>query len=436
MKTINIGLIGFGTIGSGVVKVLTERRDSLKHMSGVDINLKYVCDKNLSASRGIKVKKGLLTKDADTVLNDPDVDIVIELIGGIHPAREFILKALKNGKHVVTANKALLAQSAHEIFRAAAASNREVRFEASVGGGIPIIKALHEGFVANRINEIYGIINGTCNYILSRMSDEGCDFDAALKEAQRMGVAEANPTLDINGSDSAHKIKILAALSFGRLPKDEEVYQEGILAIEPCDIRYAKDMGYTIKLIAIAKRTKEGIEVRVHPTLVPDRHIFANVKGVFNAIYLKGDLIGDMLFYGKGAGSLPTASAVVSDVVDLAKLVKNNKTHRWLPVFKDVGANGHSPLQIKKIDLVQSKYYIRIYALDKPGVLARVSGILGKNGISIASVTQKEERIASAAPVVMMTHEAVESRMRRALEAIDKLPVIKKKSIAIRVETL
>ena len=424
MKKVKVGLIGFGTIGSGVVEVLKKRRTLLKNRAGVDIELKYICDKDITSNRGVKIDKKILTKDADKILKNPDIDIVIELIGGIHPAREIILSALRNKKHVVTANKALLAQDGAEIFAAARKFNKEVRFEASVGGGIPIIKALREGFVSNRIDEIYGIINGTSNYILSRMSDEGCAFKAALKAAQRIGIAEADPTLDVNGTDSVHKLIILAGLSFGVFVNPGQVYRDGILAIEPRDIQYAKEMGYTIKLLAITKRQGEKIELRVHPTLLPNAHLLANVKDAYNAIYVKGDLTGETLFYGKGAGKFPTASAVISDIVDLAKLKG-----------AEIKILSSSP-RIKKIDEIESRYYIRFSATDRPGVLAKISGILGENNISIADVSQKEERKKKVVPIVMMTHRALESKLRKALGRIDKLPIIKKKSVAIRVESI
>lgn len=442
MKKINVGLIGFGTVGSGVVKILQERRSQLKNLAGVDIELKYICDKDITSNRGVKIDKKILTRDPNKVLENPQIDIVVELIGGIHPAKEIILAALRNKKHVVTANKALLAEEGAEIFKTAISFNRDIRFEASVGGGIPIIKALREGFISNKINAIYGIINGTSNYILSRMSDEGCDFKVALKAAQRMGVAETDPRLDINGMDSAHKLIILAGLSFNVLPNIDEVYCEGILAIESCDVKYAKEMGYGIKLLAITKRDKEKIELRVHPTLLPNKHLLANVKGVYNAIYVKGDLIGEMLFYGEGAGKFPTASAVVSDIVDLGKKIRNPRAKRSeaSPQGKSEIRNNlqiqNPKLWVKKMDDIKTRYYIRFSALDKPGVLAKISGILGKNNISIASVTQKEERREKTVPIVMLTHLALESKLRKALDSIDRLSVIKKKSVAIRMELL
>lgn len=424
MKRVNVGLIGLGTVGSGVVKVLQERKTLLRNLTGVDIELKYVCDRDLTSDRGVKADKRILTKDANKILKSPEIDIVVELIGGIHPAKEMILTALKNKKDVVTANKALLAEEGAGIFDAARRFKREVRFEASVGGGIPIIKALREGFIANEINGLYGIINGTCNYILSRMSDEGCAFKVALKEAQRMGIAERDPRLDVDGTDSAHKLILLAGLGFGVFAKLSQIYREGILGIEPRDIRYAKEMGYAVKLLAIAKRAGKELEARVHPTLIGNWHLLANVKGVYNAIYVKGDLTGENLFYGEGAGRFPTASAVISDIADLARSAA-------VPFRPNAGN-----LRVKKMAEIRSRYYIRFSALDKPGVLAKISGILGENNISIASVTQKEERIASAVPIVMMTHEALEAKMQSALGLIDKLPVIKRKSVVIRMESL
>jgi homoserine dehydrogenase len=431
MRKINLGLIGFGTIGSGVVKTLRDRKSLLKKLTGVDIELKHICDKDLTSDRGVKVPRAILTKDPNKILKDPEINIVIELMGGIHPAKEIILSALRNKKAVVTANKALLAECGREIFAVAKRFKMDVRFEASVGGGIPIIKALREGFVSNKIDEIHGIINGTCNYILSRMSDEECEFKVALKAAQKMGVAEANPVLDISGADSVHKLVILAGLSFGGFAKLKDVYCEGILLIEPRDIKYAKEMGYCIKLLAITKRSTNGIELRVHPTLIPLTHPLANVKGVYNAIYVKGDLIGENLFYGEGAGKLPTASAVISDIVDLGGKALNSKSE-----IRNKSQIQNSRLRIKKIGDIKSKYYIRFSALDRPGVLAKISGILGKNNISIASVAQKEERVANAVPIVMMTHEALEYKLQRALRLIDRLAVIKKKSVAIRMESL
>ncbi|MEI8176993.1 MAG: homoserine dehydrogenase, partial [Candidatus Omnitrophota bacterium] len=402
-------------------------------LAGVDIELVRICDKDIRSDRGFKVERKLLTTDPAKVLYDPAIDIVIELIGGVHPAKEIVMHALKNRKHVVTANKALLAHEGAQIFAAAAKAGRSVFFEASVGGGIPIIKALREGLVANKIEEIYGIINGTCNYILSRMSDEGCALPEVLKEAQRLGYAEADPTLDITGADTAHKLAVLCGLSFSVLPSAEQIYCEGITAIEPCDIQYGKEMGYAIKLLAIAKRSGERLEIRVHPTLIPKTHLLANVKDVYNAVYVKGDLTGETLFYGKGAGRLPTASAVIADVVDLAKMLARETGNS--PASDSIPSAESIPV-IQKMSRVRSRYYLRFTTLDQPGVLARIAGILGKHGISIASVTQKEERGGRAVPIVIMTHTAEESGLRHALASIDRLAVIKKKTAYIRMEPL
>ncbi|MFH1790735.1 MAG: homoserine dehydrogenase, partial [Candidatus Omnitrophota bacterium] len=311
------------------------------------------------------------------------------------------------------------------IFGASKKYNTPILFEASVGGGIPIIKALREGFVSNKIDSVYGIINGTCNYILSKMSDEGITFRAALRSAQKMGVAEANPSLDIKGIDSAHKLAILAMLGFKVLPDMKQIYCEGILDIEPCDIKYAREMGYEIKLLAIAKKSADKVEARVHPTLIAKEHLLANVKGVYNAIYVKGDLIGESLFYGKGAGKQPTASAVVSDIVDLARGCSQP------PLVFSQGAG-----RIKQVGEIKSKFYIRFSAIDKPGVLSSISGILSKYNISISSVTQKQERREKVVPIVMMTHMAQEKNLQKALKAVNALPTIRKKSVAIRMETL
>ena len=312
MKTIKVGLIGFGTIGSGVIKVLAERRSWLKEKSGLDIELALVCDKDLKARRPVKVGKGLLTKDVGKILYNPEINIVVELIGGVHPAKDIILEAIRQGKGVVTANKALLAEAGQEIFEIAAKCGVAVGFEASVGGGIPIIRALKDGFVANRLDAIYGIINGTTNFILTKMEDEGLDFKDALRIAQAKGYAEANPALDISGRDSAHKLAILAYLGFGAAAKPDAVYAEGIKDIDRADIQYAGELGYAVKLLAIAKRSGDRLEMRVHPTLLKKDHLIANVKGVYNAIVVKGDLSGEQLFYGEGAGRYPTASAVIA----------------------------------------------------------------------------------------------------------------------------
>ncbi len=432
MKKIRVGIIGFGTIGCGVVKALLSKRSFLKDKSGIDVVIAKVCDKDLKLKRPVKVDKKLLTRSMGEVLYAPDIDIVVELVGGIHPAKDIILEALRNGKHVVTANKALLSEAGNEIFRLSNRLGLSVGFEASVGGGIPIIRALKEGFVANRMDLIYGIINGTSNFILSKMAEEGCSFKDALSLAQEKGYAERDPSLDIEGIDSSHKLSILALLGFGIDVKPKNIYTEGISDIESIDIKYGMEHGYAIKLLAIAKRSGDSLELRVHPTLIPKAHQLANVNGVYNAIFVKGDLVGEELFYGQGAGALPTSSAVVSDIIAIAKNVRAcpcppSRQANAILFKKDVK-------RIKPMDEVKTRYYVRFSTIDKPGVLAKISGILGKNGISIATVTQKEKRASKVIPIVMMTHEALERDMAKALKEIDSLSVIKKRSVRVRIE--
>ncbi len=428
MKKINVGIIGFGTIGSGVVKVLRSKRSFLREKAGIDIVVSRICDKDLKARRSIKVDKKILTKSIPKVLYDPKINIIVELIGGIRPAKDIVFEALRAGKCVVTANKALLSESGYEVFNFANSLGLCVGFEASVGGGIPIVKSLKEGFIANKINLIYGIINGTSNFILSKMAEEGLNFKEALAMAQEKGYAEKNPYLDISGIDSSHKLSILALLGFGIPSRPSAIYTEGIINIEPVDIQYAKELGYSIKLLAIAKRSGDSLELRVHPTLISKNHLLANVNGVYNAIFVKGDLIGENLFFGEGAGALPTSSAVVSDIVSIAKCIsKGARLEKCVAFRKDV-------IGMKKMDDIKTRYYVRFSAIDKPGVLAKISGILGKNKISIANVTQKQRKTAKVVPIVMMTHEAFESNMAKALKEIDGLGIIKKRSVLIRVE--
>jgi homoserine dehydrogenase len=429
MRKINIGIIGFGNIGSGVVKILGNRKSLLAQKIETEIIIKKICDKDLAKKRDISVDKALFTVDAYEIINDPAIDIVVELIGGINPAKEFILAALKKGKHVVTANKALLAEHGNELFREAAERGKNIYFEASVGAGIPIIKAIKEGLVANKFDSIIGIVNGTSNYVLTQMSKENCSFDNAIAQAKLKGFAEKDPTLDIQGIDSAHKLVLLTYLAFGRIVSLKDIFIEGIAQVSAADIAYAKELGYTIKLLAIAKKEGEELEVRVHPTLLPSEHMLAEVDGVFNAIYLSSDLAGELMFYGPGAGQLPAASAVVSDIVDLTQDIKAGLFRPTLNSRDDTSIKG-----LRKIEEYENKYYIRITAVDKPGVLAKISGILAKFGISIASVNQKEKLRTHVVPVVMVTHEVKEKNMRGALKMIDRLAEIKDKSVAIRIE--
>jgi homoserine dehydrogenase len=426
---INVGIIGFGIVGSGTAKVLIENKDILKERLGFQLNLKRIADLDIKRDRGIKVPKGVLTTDVNEIFNDPDIQIVVELIGGIRPAKDFILKAIQKGKHVVTANKALLATEGVDIFAAARKAGVEVGFEAAVAGAIPIIKVMKEGLIANRIKAVYGIINGTSNYILTKMTDEHVEFSDALKEAQALGYAEADPTFDIEGIDTAHKLTILATLSYGIPLSYNSVYIEGISKISSHDIDFASELGYKVKLLAIAKESGGEIELRVHPTMLPKDYLIAKVDGPFNAIYVDGDATGATLYYGRGAGSVPTGSAVVSDIADIARNIQKNAIGR-VPTIPRISRGA----DIKKIDDVVSRYYFRFSALDKPGVLSKISGILGNFNISIASVIQKGRRVGEAVPLVVLTHEAKEKDVRQALEEIDKLPVVMGKTVVIRVE--
>ncbi len=426
---INIGIIGFGTVGTGTAKILIQNRKLLKDRTGVDINLKKIADLDIKRDRGIKLPKGVLTTDADSVIKDPDIHIIVELIGGTTIAKEIMLKAIKNGKHVVTANKALLATHGKEIFKAAEKAGVKVGFEASVAGGIPIIKIISEGLVANRIKSIYGIINGTTNYILSKMSDENAGFSEVLKEAQKLGYAEADPTYDIEGIDSAHKLSILASLAYGTQFSLKDVYREGISWISSIDIEFARELGYKLKLLAIAKETNGKIELRVHPTMVPEDFLISKVDGVFNAVYVEGDAVGSTLYYGRGAGDMPTGSAVVSDIADISCNIVN-KTIGRNPLFTrdEKGKN------LLKMDDVRSRYFFRFSAIDKPGVLSRISGILGKYNISIASVIQKDRREGKTVPLVVLTHTAREKDVLAAVKEINKLKIVTGKTVFIRVE--
>ncbi|HYA91807.1 MAG TPA: homoserine dehydrogenase [Thermodesulfobacteriota bacterium] len=433
MKEIKVGLIGFGTVGTGVAAILQKNSGLIEKRMGAKLVLKRIADIDLETDRGVKLKPGVLTRKADEVIKDPEIDIVMELIGGIEPAKTFILKAVRNKKHVVTANKALLALHGDEIFREAHRFGVDVNFEASVGGGIPLVRSIKEGLVANRIHSIFGILNGTSNYILSKMTDEGRDFKEVLKEAQEKGYAEADPTYDIEGIDAAHKLAILVRIAFGTSLRFHEIFIGGISEITPLDIQFGREFGYRIKLLAIAKMEKGKIEARVHPTMIPEGHLLSTVEGVFNAVYIKGDAVGPALFYGQGAGQMPTGSAVVSDLVELGRnLLVQAKGRRVPSLSYQEFAIEKNPL--KKIEEVVMPYYMRFSALDRPGVLSKISGILGKNDISIVSVIQKGRRIKGSVPVVMMTHEAQEKNVRRALKEIDRLGVILGETMVIRVE--
>lgn len=428
MDSIKVGLIGFGTIGTGVVRILTENRDLIARRCGVPLDLVRIADRDLRRKRSVEVDSSLLTADPHAILNDPQIQIVIELMGGLQPAKDFILRALENGKHVVTANKALLAECARELFDAAARFHRILAFEGSVGGGIPVIKGLREGLVGNHVKALYGIVNGTANFILSKMSLEGVDFADALKEAKQLGYAEADPTLDLEGIDSAHKLVILASLAYGHWIDLKSIYTEGITEVTAQDIAYAREFGYTVKLIAITKDRGRFIEARVHPTLIPSSSLLACVNGVYNAIAYHGDFVGRGLFYGRGAGERPTASAVASDLVDIVRRLKGGAE-----AMKG-GENLKGAREVASMDELECRSYLRFSALDKPGVLAKISGVLGEHRISIASMIQKERHRSGPVPVLMMTHQALEKDFREAIEKIDKLDVIRRKTLRIRVE--
>ncbi|MBI2155255.1 MAG: homoserine dehydrogenase [Candidatus Rokubacteria bacterium] len=428
---VKVGLLGLGTVGSGVVKILNAHRAELEERAGCRLPLHRIADQDLTRPReGLDLKSLPLVPDAATVLDDPAVQIVIELLGGLEPARSFILRAFQSGKHVVTANKALLAHHGAELFDEARRWGVMFGFEAAVAGGIPLIRSIKEGLAANRILSVHGIVNGTSNYILTMMTEEGRDFAEVLKEAQAKGYAEADPTLDIEGLDSAHKLQILATLAFRTSVDLKDIYTEGIRGVTRQDIAYAAELGYRIKLLAIAKASDGRLEIRVHPTMIPASSPLAAVSGVFNAVFITGDAVGDLMFYGRGAGQMPTASAVWSDVLEIARSLAHGVSSHSV----ELPSIAARPLPLQPMDEIRCPYYLRVMALDRPGVLAQVSGILGKHNISIASLIQKGRAAAEAVPVVMMIHTAREQDMRHALAEIDKLPVVAGKTVSIRVE--
>ena len=428
MKTINIGLLGLGTIGSGVVKLFQAHPDLLDRRVGAKLRIKKIAE---VGTPKIPVDAKLLTKDAMEVIKDPQIDIIVELIGGTTLAKTLCLEAVANGKHLVTANKALLGEHGLEIYRAAAEKRVDLGFEASVCGAIPIIRSVKEGLVANRILSIMGIVNGTTNYILTKMTESSQAFASVLAEAQAKGYAEADPTLDVGGGDAAHKLQILASLAYGGYIRFSDIYIEGIQKIEAVDIAFARELGYRIKLLAIAKQEQGELEVRVHPTMITETSLLAFVGGVYNAVHIRGDSCGSLLFTGRGAGQMPTASSVVADIVEIAhNIVFHRPSHASLLPTSAMG----SEVTLRPMERITSRYYLRVMAMDKPGVLSRVSGILGENNISIASMIQKGRDEAAAVPIVMLTHQAVEGDMRRALQKINALDVIAQETMCIRVE--
>ena len=436
MSDVRVGLLGLGTVCAGVVKILESRRAMLEERAGARLTLAAIADTDLHRTReGLNLQTLPMVGEAGRVLDDPTIHVVVELVGGLEPARTFILRALGSGKHVVTANKALLAHHGAELYDEARRRGVALAFEAAVAGGIPLIRAVKDGLVANRVLSLAGIVNGTCNYILSKMTDEGLDFSLVLKEAQAHGYAEADPTLDVEGMDSAHKLQVLTSLAFRTFIGLKDIHTEGITRLTAQDIEYARELGYRIKLLAIAKATgvaggPTGVEARVHPTMIPAASPLAAVSGVFNAIFLTGDAVGDLMFYGRGAGQMPTASAVWSDILEIARRV----AHGIPSLALDLPSVGPQPLSLTPMDAIRCCYYLRVMAQDRPGVLSRVAGILGDNDISIANVIQKGRGTREAVPIVMLTHEARERDMRAALGAIDRLPDIATGTTMIRVE--
>ena len=435
MKAIQVGLLGIGTVGGGTFTVLQRNAEEITRRAGRPIEISMVADKNLELARTVTNGSCRLTDDAFAVVNDPSIDIVIELIGGYGVAKELVLKAIENGKHVVTANKALLAVHGTEIFAAAQKKGVMVAFEAAVAGGIPIIKAVREGLSANRIQWVAGIINGTTNFILSEMRDKGLAFDAVLKEAQRLGYAEADPTFDIEGVDAAHKATILAAIAFGIPMQFDKAYIEGISKLDAIDIRYAEQLGYRIKLLGIAKRKKNGIELRVHPTLIPSKRLIANVEGAMNAVVVNGDAVGTTLYYGKGAGAEPTASSVIADLVDVTRMHTADPESRVPHLAFQPGSLSDSP--ILPMSEVETSYYLRLTVADKPGALADITRILADKQISIEAMIQREPAEGEAqTDIIILTHVTCEKNMDAGIALIEALPVVQGKVTRLRCEEL
>jgi homoserine dehydrogenase len=432
MHQINVGIIGFGTVGSGTVEILLKNKALIMARVGSEIVIRKIADLDLQTDRGVTIDRSLLTTDALEVIDDPKVHIVVELIGGTDKAKEYILRAMEKGKHVVTANKALLAEHGKEIYGAAEKHGVGLAFEASVGGGIPIVRSIREGLSANHIKTIMGILNGTSNYILTQMTQKGISYSQAVAETIKLGYAEDPPTLDVNGTDAAHKLAILVSLAFGVPVSFDSIHREGIDLLTPDDIRFAGEFGYCIKLLAIARNPGNKLEARVHPAMIPLDHIMANVNGVYNAIYVEGDFVGPNLYYGLGAGKKPTGSAVVSDLIHLARQLKNG-TKNLTPPLAHVQSEARE-ISIRPMEELHTAYYFRFSAVDRPGVLSRISGVLGDHGISIYSVIQKGRKVNGSVPVVMLTHEAVESSVLKSLAKMDQLEVLTDKTVVIRVE--
>ena len=435
MKPINVGLLGLGTVGAGTIEVLRRNKEEISRRAGREIRISHATARDLTKPRNFSLDGIESLANADALVSHPDIDIVCELIGGDTFTKALVLKAIANGKHIVTANKALLAKHGTEIFAAAIQNRVTVAFEAAVSGGVPIIKALREGLTANRIEWIAGIINGTSNFILSEMRSRGASFDAVLKEAQEKGYAEADPTFDIEGIDAAHKLTILSAIAFGVPPQFDKAYTEGISALTDKDIKYAEQLGYRIKLLGITRRAKDGIELRVHPTLIPAKRLIANVEGVMNAVLVKGDAVGATLYYGRGAGGEPTASAVVADLVDVARMMTADPEHRVPHLSFQPDRLHDTP--ILRMEQVETGCYLRLRAYDRPGVMADVTRILADGSISIDAILQKEaEEGEDLVDVIILTHRSVEANVNTAIKKIEALPTIAAKVVRIRLEEL
>jgi len=424
-ETINIALLGLGTVGSGVYKILSSHRDDFRTKVGAELRVKAILEKDASRAKAFGVEN-LLAPDFSTIAKDPEIDIVVEVIGGVEPAKTFILQAIGQGKHIVTANKELLAKHGQEIFEAAEAKGVDIYFEASVGGGIPIIHPLKESLAGNKINKIMGIVNGTTNFILTRMAEENCPFEVALKEAQERGYAERDPTADIEGQDAAAKIAILSSLAFDCPVTASDVYTEGISRVTPEDIMYANELGYAIKLIALAKRENDEIDVRVHPTMISKEHPLASVRGVFNAIFVEGDAVGELMFYGQGAGSMAAGSAIVGDIIDIARNLQFGQRGK-------IGPPHLETKKIKSIDDITTRYYLLMEVADRPGVLAKIAKAFGDNDVSLNSVIQKRLRDANA-EVMFTTHLVREKNLKAAVQEIEHLDVVNEVTNVIRVE--
>jgi len=424
-KIVHVGLLGMGTVGTGVVKILTKNAHDILQKVGMPVNIKKIMVRQLDKPRNVE-SNAEFTTNIDDIIDDKDINIVVELMGGLEPAKDYILRALRAGKHVITANKDVVAKFGHEILEVAEENKVDFLFEASVAGGIPIIRPLKQCLAANKISEVVGIINGTTNYMLTKMTREGLDFDSVLAEAQAKGYAEADPTADVGGLDAARKIAILASIAFGSRVSIDDVYVEGITNISKADIGYAKELGYVIKLLAIAKDDERGIDVRVHPAFIPFTHPLASVHDVFNAIYIKGDAVGETMFYGRGAGEMPTASAVVADMIDVARNIKHHANGRILcTCFED---KSFCP-----VAQTESPYYIRLLVEDKPGVLAAIAGAFGEQEVSLHSVIQKS-KVAHCSELVLITNQVADASLRLAISTLKSLPVVNKVCNVIRVE--